>query len=295
MRKLRQYEFVIEIARCGSVSKAAKYLNLSQPTLSKYLATLEEEIGHELFDRTTMPLKLTEAGRKYLAAANRILKIYNRLKDELEMINDGKNDSLIVGMSPTRAHFMLLKLMKNFKSMNSSARIVIKEDTVAALNEKLYRGELDLIISLKSDESKEFEEVFLFNEQTLLALPKKYNDYPVEKILRQCPFVSPGPGDFLSDVMVSVLYEYDREAPAIEAQSIESVLILVNEGMGVGFVPSYIRELCTYDNVVFKEIPYELKEKNKVEDNRQVCVFYKRDKTLTQAEKDLICAAKALI
>ena len=74
MRKLRQFEFVMEIARCGSVSKAARYLNLSQPTLSKYIANLEEEIGLELFDRTTIPLKLTEAGRRYLAAGDRILK-----------------------------------------------------------------------------------------------------------------------------------------------------------------------------------------------------------------------------
>jgi len=105
LRKLRQYEFVIEIARCGSVSKAAKYLNLSQPTLSKYLATLEEEIGHELFDRTTMPLKLTEAGRKYLAAANRILKIYNRLKDELEMMMDILMEDPYMGANTSMAGF----------------------------------------------------------------------------------------------------------------------------------------------------------------------------------------------
>lgn len=294
MRKLRQFEFVMEIARCGSVSKAARYLNLSQPTLSKYIGNLEEEIGLELFDRTTIPLKLTEAGRRYVVAGERILKTYSKLKDDLEIIKAGKTNTVRVGISPTRAHFILSKLIKNFKEINDKTKIVIKEDTVSALNESLYKGETDLIISLKSDETRCFDEVPLFKEKTLLAIPKEYENYSIEKILKECPFISSDSGNYLSDMLFNIMYEYGREDPVIEAQSIESVLVLVNDGIGAGFVPSYVRERCFYNNIVFKDIPDVIKTKNKIEDNRQVCVFFKQDKILNNVEKDLIQAAKNL-
>lgn len=292
MRKLRQFEFVMEIARRGSVSKAARYLNLSQPTLSKYLANLEEEIGLELFDRTTIPLKLTEAGRRYITAGDRIIKTYNKLKDDIETLKAGINDTVRVGIGPTRAHFILPELIKNFREINPSAKIVVKEDTVSSLNESLYRGETDLIISLKNDETSHFSEIPLFSEKTLIAVPKKYSDLSAEKILRECPLISADSGNYLSDMLVNILYEYGREEPTIEAQSIESVLVLVNDGIGAGFVPSYVRERCLYNNVVFKEIPDTLKIKG--EDNRQICVFYKQDRVLNDVERDLIEAVKKL-
>ena len=59
MDQLKQFKCVIEIQKHASISKAAKALNIAQSTLSKYLSKLEEELGLELFDRTTIPIKLT--------------------------------------------------------------------------------------------------------------------------------------------------------------------------------------------------------------------------------------------
>ena len=72
MKHIRQYEIVLEIARRGSISKAAEALGISQPTLSKLLQKTEEQLGLELFDRQSLPLKLTDFGRRYAAAGQRI-------------------------------------------------------------------------------------------------------------------------------------------------------------------------------------------------------------------------------
>lgn len=59
---IQQLQYVLEIARCGSASRAAKNLFLSQPNLSSAIKNLEQELGFPIFERTSAGMKLTPAG-----------------------------------------------------------------------------------------------------------------------------------------------------------------------------------------------------------------------------------------
>ena len=67
--EIRQFMYVSMAAECGSFTKAAEKLFITQPALSSYISKLEEELGVRLFDRSVTPLGLTYAGEKYLAYA----------------------------------------------------------------------------------------------------------------------------------------------------------------------------------------------------------------------------------
>ena len=60
----RNYEFFVAIAEAGSLTRAAEILYVSQPSLSQYLRRLESELGVELFNHRTSPLKLTYTGER---------------------------------------------------------------------------------------------------------------------------------------------------------------------------------------------------------------------------------------
>ena len=77
---LSQMRYVVEIAQCGSISKAAKKLYMGQPNLSKGLRELEEELGRPLFRRTTKGMVLTRAGEEFLVYAREILMRVDGLK-----------------------------------------------------------------------------------------------------------------------------------------------------------------------------------------------------------------------
>lgn len=292
MKKLRQFELVIEIARQGSISKAARCLNLSQPTLSKYLTNLEQELGLELFDRTTLPIKLTEAGNRYLISGRRILDTYKKLEKDLDMIKADLFEEVRIGISPTRAHFILPKLIRDFKKVSPDTKVVVVEKTVKELNNDLKMGRLDLVISLKNEESTQFDSIDLFKENIMLAIPEEYSDHDSTDILKKCQFISTGSGLYLSNVLYDILYEYEREEPLIEVQSIESALALVNQGLGVSLVPSYIEKYSNYENVKFIPLPDELQSRKHLSLSRQICVFYRYGQRLNKAEKAFIEIAK---
>ena len=69
------YEYFVTIVETGSLTKAAEKLYISQPSLSQYLKRLENSLGIDLFDRGTLPLRLTFAGERYYQYVLQIMKL----------------------------------------------------------------------------------------------------------------------------------------------------------------------------------------------------------------------------
>lgn len=291
----KQFEIVSEIVRCGSISKAAKSLGIAQPTLSKYLSNLEDKLGVELFDRTKLPISLTEAGEKYIKAGNRILDIYSQLEKDFSRIKNEERDVLRIGISPTRAHYIISTLTEEFRKINSSAKIVVRERTTSQLNADLVRGEIDLAVSLKYDGTRDFAFEELFSEKIVLAIPKKYEEIDTMKILKECPFISIGEGLRMAEILLNILREVGGAEPSISVQSIDSALSLANRGMGAVLAPSYISEYGVFANLVFRELPDEVKKHFGGALERNVCVFFTKGRELTSVEKDFINACKTIV
>lgn len=79
---LLQLKYVITIADCGSMNEAAKWLYLSQPSLSETVMSLEEEVGIEIFIRTNRGIKTTVEGEEFLAYARQVVEQYRLLDDK---------------------------------------------------------------------------------------------------------------------------------------------------------------------------------------------------------------------
>ena len=197
-----------------------------------------------------------------------------------------------LGISPSRAHYILPEITKLFYNINSNTKLVVKEKTIAQLNSDLLQGELDLIISLFCDGTKQFNSIHLFSEKILLAVPNKYAKYTTNEILAECPFINTGSGLNISNLLINILYKYGTNKPIMEVQSIESAMSMANQGIGGALVPSYIKNHGHYDNVTYIELPEDLDLKGNFDLNRQICVFYNKNKELTPSEIDFINICK---
>jgi LysR family transcriptional regulator, hydrogen peroxide-inducible genes activator len=103
--ELHQLEYLLAVAEEGSVTRAAESLMLAQPSLSQQLRKLEREVGQPLFDRLPRGVVLTEAGRRLVEDARRILAGVRDARRHVADARSGVAGPLVVGAIPTVAPF----------------------------------------------------------------------------------------------------------------------------------------------------------------------------------------------
>jgi DNA-binding transcriptional LysR family regulator len=85
--KERHIEYVLTIAREGSITAASRKLYVSQPSLSQTIKLIERNLGAEIFNRRTEPISMTPAGEMYIEAAQKVLAIEEALRQEIGRMN----------------------------------------------------------------------------------------------------------------------------------------------------------------------------------------------------------------
>ena len=106
-------EYVLAIAEEQNLTRAARKLYISQPTLTLYLNRLEAELGVRLFDRGRTPIRLTDAGRYYIDKMKQIYYAELALRNDLRLVADPEQ-TLVIGIGQVRGHHWLPKLLPGF-------------------------------------------------------------------------------------------------------------------------------------------------------------------------------------
>ena len=114
----KELEYFSTIVKCGNLTHAARQLYVSQPTLSKFLQKLEEDLGLVLFQRGSRRLKLTYAGQRYYAHVERILSQKREMDAEMTDILRSDRGVLYVGIPPFRCSFSLPKVLPIHSSLS---------------------------------------------------------------------------------------------------------------------------------------------------------------------------------
>ena len=180
---LRYLEYIIEIAKCQSISRAAEVLCITQSTLSQYLSKLESEIGVKLFDRQRNGMMLTPAGTLYVDTAKRMIEEKNELYNQIADIAKGQTGSFSVGITPHWGSMVISQIIGRFTAVYPGVTIKIKEDTAEPLIRSLQDGSLDMAIMPMVDNTSVMEgSLLLQTEPLVMALPETWvMDIPLQE------------------------------------------------------------------------------------------------------------------
>jgi DNA-binding transcriptional LysR family regulator len=130
-----QVEGFLEVARLGSVSRAAEALFITQPTLTARLHGLERELGASLFVRTPRGMRLTEAGRAWVPFAQRAMRALADGRDALEQAISASAGHLMIGAAPAVSTYILPSLLERFVAAHPRVEVSVRtghsEDIVA--------------------------------------------------------------------------------------------------------------------------------------------------------------------
>lgn len=142
--ELRVLEYFLAVAREESITGAAKALHLSQPTLSRQLKDLEEELGKQLFIRGSKRIELTEEGKLLRKRAQEIVSLADKAREEISLNSDSISGEIYIGAGETDAVHYITDAAKRVQKQYPDIRFHIISGDGTVVKDMLDNGLIDL-------------------------------------------------------------------------------------------------------------------------------------------------------
>ncbi len=269
---IKEYRYIWEIYNQGGISKAAEALYISQPSLSLYLKNIEKRLGIDLFITTSGSARPTAAGKIYLEYAQQILGIDERLMDVIEGIKRRQGGVVRIGITATRSTYITPILLARCNEVYPGIDLKIQEYNTNELEDHiLKKRDLDIILTNESFNAPELTIRPLYQEQFLLALPKKFVKENLlvlkdgDKIpwielsdLSQIPFVLLKKGHRLRQIADTLFSDCDMVPEILlETERTSTALSMAEQGLGACFIYDTVFMHDISDSVVICQIGSE--------------------------------------
>ena len=232
--------YFLAVIDCGSFSKAAKQLNVAQPTLSVGIGKLERLLGASLFHRTSKWVHITEAGSRLAAHARRIENEFNLA--EAAVVDMRPARALRLGVISTYPMSQIADTLKTARRSTDGERLQIIPGNERELLQRLSRGQVDVALTIVRRDSDRFTAEPLFTEHYALAMPSGHPMADKATIAAE---------DLSDNTMIvrrhcEVLAETSRHFTergvrpffAFRGTNDEQVLALIQVGLGVTVMPA---------------------------------------------------------
>ncbi len=230
------------VARLEHVTRAAQLLGMPQPTLSRAVARLEEELGVELLARQGRTVRLTRAGGLLLASVERALAELERGAEAARAEADPATGRVAFGFLHTMGSDAVPALLRGFRSVRPQVRFQLVQDYTAAMLERLRAGELDLCLVSPMPDAPDLTARPLDEQRLPLVVPADHRLAGRRRIrlaeVAQEPFVAVERGYGLRSITDGFCAEAGF-APriAFEGEEAETLRGLVAAGLGVALLP----------------------------------------------------------
>ncbi|WP_305094797.1 hydrogen peroxide-inducible genes activator [Prescottella sp. R16] len=241
LSQLRAFVAVAEYRHFGT---AAARLNVSQPTLSQALASLENGLGVQLIERSTRRVLVTADGEHLLARAKLVLDAADGFVSAAAGVGDGLAGPLRIGLIPTVAPYVLPGLLPALRRDMPALVPQVVEDQTARLLDALRVGTLDVAVMALPSEVQGLVEIPLYTEEFVIVLPGGHpmagrDDLPL-RVLDELPLLLLDEGHCLRDQTLDLCRSVDAypQSRDTRATSLATVVQCVAGGLGATLVPA---------------------------------------------------------
>lgn len=242
--KLRHLQLLVALDEFRHLGKAAEFLSVTQPAVSKILAEIEGAFRVRLFDRSTRGTQPTPYGESLVRFARGVLGDYERTKEELAALASGAAGRTSVGAMVVATPVLLSRSLSFLKERSKETTVFVEEGDLGMLLPKLRVGELDLVLGRLEPGrlAPDLETEVLYNEpMAIVSAP----DHPLARRrkvgwadLAQQPWVAPPPWASMRVKLEQTFARHELEPPRdlIESASFLAILTCVRERPAVAFL-----------------------------------------------------------
>ena len=260
---IRALRYFVELVREKSFTRASEKLFVTQPTISKMIRNMEEELGQPLLNREGHSFTLTDSGQVLFARGQLILAQMQQLEAELADLQSLQHGRLALGIPPMVGH-VYADLIRAYRSRYPKVELSIVEYGGRRIEQAVLEGELDLAITMLPTRE----------EGVLSAL--ELDCYPIQVVLPGLPRWRGGSEIRLEDLQEEPFLLYTQAftlserleqacqqagfVPQVAARSSQWDFLtgMVRSGMGVAFLPEPICRRLTPDGLVLRPLLPEL-------------------------------------
>lgn len=174
-------EYIRTIWKNRSFSKAAQELYVAQPSLSRYVRTLEESLGVELFDRKKIPLELTPGGKLFMSYIDQFEELNEKMHLDFLLLSEKDRKNLVIGTLTYLGAYILPKIIPFFVENYPNFYLDIKEHNGKTIEDALISGEIDICLTNLPPKSKKIKYCTVAPDKLLLvthrtsSLEQKYD------------------------------------------------------------------------------------------------------------------------
>ena len=171
--RLEHFQYIVEIARCKSMSKASKKLYITQPSLSTAIQNLEEELGFQIFKRSAAGVALTDQGEELLKISEEMVKQLDMIKDLSSPDHESKAALNLVAV-PVFCNALMIHLIQLLKRNHPNINVNIMELRPNKILPTLVSGQADSAIGTFSPSNK--EQIFQEAAKNNIIIEPLYED-----------------------------------------------------------------------------------------------------------------------
>ncbi len=238
--ELRVLHYFLAVAREQNISAAAQSLHLTQPTLSRQLKELEEELGKQLMVRGNRKITLTEEGMLLRRRAEEILELVDRTEKEVVQVDNTISGDIYIGTGETDGVRQIARLANQLQRDYPGIRFHIVSGDAVDVCERLDKGLLDFGILLGDIDKMKYHYLILPMRDTWGVLMRRDSPLAQQKAI--------SPQDLWDKPLIlsrqvdnkSGLYRWLRKEPTelhtvATYNLIYNASLMVDEGMGYAF------------------------------------------------------------
>jgi len=249
---IRMLEYFLTVAECESVSEAAKKLFIAQSTLSHQIIQLEEELGVTLFEPGVRKMVLSEEGLLFERRAEEMLSLADKAKREINEKNGLVCGRVTIGCDGPSAVKTLSALLRTFSLANPLASYGLYCADPKSVRESLDSGITDIALLGGKCKSDGLASVPVMNKEGAVVILKSGDPLADKKSvspsdLAARPLIMPGQPNLAANIRTWLGEYYDESFVKAETNMNESVPLLVQAGLGYGFLTESLAALLKTD------------------------------------------------
>lgn len=287
--EFRVLQYFLAVTKAQSISGAARLLHLSQPTLSRQLHELEDELGKKLFLRSNRNITLTEEGMILRKRAEEIVELMQKTQNEIAISHENISGEIYLGAGESQCIRPLIQLVQQMKKQYPQIRLHIVSGDKTAVLEDLEHSLIDFALLFGEIDTIRYESISFPSTDCFGVMMRKDDPFAQKEVIK--------PEDLYGQPLIvsrQILYDHNLadllgcEKSQIHIVGTYTLLfngsLMVEEGIGYAICFDHIINITGDSNLCFRPLSVEIRPKTSF--------VWKKNQVFSKAAKHFLMAVQ---